>query len=167
MLVNCNSCQKKFTVPDSAITEKGRLLQCGSCNYKWTQFPFKEKFQEQTDIPDTVIRRKPSKKKKETPGKKKEIQMYTEAYLKKKHGLSIKEGYENKNNKKKKNNQLKSGFGFYSYLIIIIIFFLTIFGILHLAKDIIIFKYPATESSINYFFEVVDIIKTIINELVN
>ena len=167
MLVNCNSCQKKFTVPDSAITEKGRLLQCGSCNYKWTQFPSEEKFQEQTDIPDTVITKKPAKKNKNNPGKKKEIQMYTEAYLKKKHGLSIKESYEKKNNKKNKDNQLKSGLGFYSYLIIIIIFFLTIFGILHLAKDIIIFKYPATESSINYFFEVVDIIKTIINELVN
>ena len=43
MLVNCNSCQKKFVVPDSAITENGRLLQCGSCGNKWTQYPIKEK----------------------------------------------------------------------------------------------------------------------------
>jgi len=43
MLVNCNSCQKKFVVPDSAITESGRLLQCGSCGNKWTQYPIKEK----------------------------------------------------------------------------------------------------------------------------
>ena len=42
MLVNCNSCQKKFTVPDTAITEAGRLLQCGSCGNKWTQYPIKE-----------------------------------------------------------------------------------------------------------------------------
>ena len=42
MLVNCNSCEKKFTVPDSAITESGRLLQCGSCGNKWKQYPIKE-----------------------------------------------------------------------------------------------------------------------------
>ena len=43
MLVNCNSCQKKFEVPDSAVTESGRLLQCGSCGNKWTQYPTKMK----------------------------------------------------------------------------------------------------------------------------
>ena len=48
MLVNCNSCQKKFVVPDSAITEKGRLLQCGSCGNKWTQYPIKEQEQQKT-----------------------------------------------------------------------------------------------------------------------
>ena len=43
MLVNCDSCQKKFEVPNSAITDAGRLLQCGSCGNKWTQYPIKEK----------------------------------------------------------------------------------------------------------------------------
>ena len=42
MLVNCNSCQKKFVVPDGAITESGRLVQCGSCGNKWTQYPIKD-----------------------------------------------------------------------------------------------------------------------------
>ena len=46
MLVNCNSCQKKFSVPDSAITEMGRLLQCGSCGSKWTQYPVKEELKQ-------------------------------------------------------------------------------------------------------------------------
>ena len=39
MLLNCNSCQKKFLVPDSAITKSGRLVQCGSCGNKWNQYP--------------------------------------------------------------------------------------------------------------------------------
>ena len=43
MLINCNSCLKKFTVPDSAIRETGRLLQCGSCGNKWTQYPIEKK----------------------------------------------------------------------------------------------------------------------------
>ena len=46
MLVNCNSCQKKFQIPDSAISETGRLLQCGSCGNKWTQYPIKEKLEQ-------------------------------------------------------------------------------------------------------------------------
>ena len=41
MLISCNSCQKKFIVPDNAITESGRLVQCGSCGIKWTQYPVK------------------------------------------------------------------------------------------------------------------------------
>ena len=43
MLINCNSCQKKFIVPDNAITKSGRLVQCGFLWNKWTQYPVKIK----------------------------------------------------------------------------------------------------------------------------
>ena len=39
MILSCNSCGKKFVVPDQAITPSGRLVQCGSCGNKWKQFP--------------------------------------------------------------------------------------------------------------------------------
>ena len=39
MILTCNSCGKKFVVPDSAITASGRMVQCGSCGNKWKQFP--------------------------------------------------------------------------------------------------------------------------------
>ena len=39
MILTCNSCGKKFVVPDSAITALGRMVQCGSCGNKWKQFP--------------------------------------------------------------------------------------------------------------------------------
>ena len=39
MILTCNSCNKKFVVPDSAITSAGRMVQCGSCGNKWKQFP--------------------------------------------------------------------------------------------------------------------------------
>ena len=42
MILTCNSCGKKFVVPDSAITASGRTVQCGSCGNKWKQFPTKE-----------------------------------------------------------------------------------------------------------------------------
>ena len=43
MILECKSCQKKFIVPDSAITNTGRLVQCSSCGNKWTQYPIKQK----------------------------------------------------------------------------------------------------------------------------
>ena len=42
MILECKSCQKKFIVPDNAITNAGRLVQCSSCGNKWTQFPIKK-----------------------------------------------------------------------------------------------------------------------------
>ena len=39
MILTCNSCDKKFVVPDNAITASGRMVQCGSCGNKWKQFP--------------------------------------------------------------------------------------------------------------------------------
>ena len=41
MILSCNSCGKKFVVPDNAITEAGRLVQCSACGNKWKQFPVK------------------------------------------------------------------------------------------------------------------------------
>ena len=35
MLISCENCNKKFEVNDNLIPEKGRLLQCGSCDHKW------------------------------------------------------------------------------------------------------------------------------------
>ena len=43
MILTCNSCGKKFVVPESAITASGRMVQCGSCGNKWKQFPVEEK----------------------------------------------------------------------------------------------------------------------------
>ena len=35
MIIVCPKCKKKFDIEDSLIPEKGRLLQCSSCNNKW------------------------------------------------------------------------------------------------------------------------------------
>ena len=35
MIIACNNCHKKFDIDSNLITEKGRLLQCNSCNHKW------------------------------------------------------------------------------------------------------------------------------------
>ena len=35
MIITCPSCQKKFELDDNLLPENGRILQCGSCNYRW------------------------------------------------------------------------------------------------------------------------------------
>jgi predicted Zn finger-like uncharacterized protein len=35
MIITCQSCNKKFDIDQNLIPEKGRLLQCSSCNHKW------------------------------------------------------------------------------------------------------------------------------------
>jgi len=47
MQITCPKCSKKFQVNADLIPEKGRLLQCSSCNNKWfftaTKKPIKKK----------------------------------------------------------------------------------------------------------------------------
>jgi len=35
MIITCNNCNKKFNIDSSLIPDKGRLLQCASCDHKW------------------------------------------------------------------------------------------------------------------------------------
>ena len=166
MLINCNSCQKKFIVPDTAITESGRLVQCGSCGKKWTQFPTNITKSKETKILQDVQLKKPQVNKKKTIPKKtvSKKNLYTAEYLKKKHGLTIQESNITLNNLRKNN---KNSFGFYSYMLFLFIFLITMFGILDLSKAIIILKYPNSEMYINYLYEVIEIIKVSITVFVN
>ena len=79
-----------------------------------------------------------------------------------KHLLPIEELYafEESDKRKKKNS-----FGFYSFLVLTIVILLTLYGILSISKDLIILKYPITESYINYFYEIIEIIKITIFSL--
>ena len=61
----------------------------------------------------------------------------------------------NENSEKEKENF----FGFYSYLFLIFIIFFALYGFLNISKDLIILKYPITRTYIEYFFEIIEIIK--------
>ncbi len=164
MLVNCNSCQKKFVVPDSAITDSGRLVQCGSCGNKWTQYPNKNITTNETVFVEKATPKIKVNTVKKTKPKK---NLYTAEYLRKKHGLVIENSGSQLDKKIKKNPKMKSSFGFYSYLIFLFVFAITLFGILELTNEIIVMKYPFLELYINYFYEVIEIIKLSLTEFTN
>ena len=48
MIITCINCNKKFDLDSNLVPDKGRLLQCASCNHKWF---FKKKILENTISP--------------------------------------------------------------------------------------------------------------------
>ena len=51
MIITCNNCNKKFDIDSTLISDKGRLLQCASCDYKWF---FKKEVLENTISPIAI-----------------------------------------------------------------------------------------------------------------
>ena len=154
MIISCNSCEKKFVVPDKAITSEGRVVQCGSCGNKWKQYPKNEekitpiKIKKNKKIPD-ISQTKIPKLKKKISKKKREIDLYSPEYLAKKHGINLNEtSYKSKPVAKD-----KVSFGFYSSLFILLIFVIVFSRILYFFQDFIITKLPSTEYYLEYFFE--------------
>ena len=154
MIINCNSCEKKFVVPDKAITSEGRVVQCGSCGNKWRQYPKNEekitpiKKRENKKIPK-ISQTKILKPKKKISKKKREIDLYSPEYLAKKHGINLNET----NYKSKPLAKDKVSFGFYSSIIILLVFVIAVSRILYFFQDFIITKLPFTEIYLKYFFE--------------
>ena len=161
MILTCNSCGKKFVVPDSAITASGRMVQCGSCGNKWKQFPLGEVEKTQSIArPKKVISRtqpvqqkiqKSKKVKKTAPKKPREISLYSPEYLAKKHGINLGNVELVKTSDQNKKN--KVSFGFYNSLIVFIFLIISISRILYFTQDFIITIFPISEFYLNYFFE--------------
>ena len=157
MILNCNSCGKKFVVPDNAISASGRLVQCGSCGNKWKQFPVNVTKQtkpapltKKTSSKNPKIQQKihkVKKTKKSTLRKPREINLYSPEYLAKKHGIKLSEDL------KKTSSEIKISFGFYNYLLIFLISIIILSRGLYFFQDFVIQKLPFTEFYINYFFE--------------
>ncbi len=161
MILTCNSCGKKFVVPDSAITAAGRMVQCGSCGNKWKQFPAgKDKKTQPNPRPPKLASRpkpvqqdiqKPRKTKKTAPKKSREISLYSPEYLAKKHGIKINDSQAVK--KISKNEKEKVSFGFYNSLILFIFIVIALSRILYFTQGFIVSNVPASEYYLDYFFE--------------
>ena len=158
MILTCNSCGKKFVVPDNAITASGRMVQCGSCGNKWKQFPLDEikktqsvsQSKKEVKKPQTIPQ-KIKKVKKSIQKKPREISLYSPEYLAKKHGIKLNE----KQPKKiiSKSEKEKVSFGFYNSFIVFIVFTIAISRVLYFSQDLLISYFPSTEYYLGYFFE--------------
>ena len=132
MIIQCKSCDKKFNVPDAAITASGRLVQCSSCGNKWTQYPIKTK-----PAPSKVYTtpKKVGPVKNKINKKKTSPVPYSKEYMQQKWGTSVQsyavqkglskspkvlpKAKTPKKIQKQKSTQVtvRPGFGFFNYII--------------------------------------------------
>ena len=167
MILSCNSCEKKFVVPDQAITANGRTVQCGSCGNKWKQFPVKKQANKTASYKKNNTKKVVNLPRTATPKskrtkKKRGIDLYSPEYLAKKHGIVLND-VEVKNNSK--SNE-KVSFGFYNSLILFIIIFIALSKSLHFFRNIIVQKIPSSQFYLDYFFESMKNIFEIIKNLI-
>ena len=165
MILSCNSCGKKFVVPDNAITEAGRLVQCSACGNKWKQFPV-EIAEKKEVISKPVAKKnitkpvgpkkpikpeKPKSPKRKVPKRKREINLYSPEYLAKKHGIKIKDSDPKASKLSIPKDDVS--FGFYSSLLVFLVFIIFFSRSLYFAQSYIITLLPITEFYLSYFFE--------------
>ena len=156
MIITCPNCEKKFQIDPALVPEKGRDLQCGSCNHAWfykpeneskTKFALnentfvnKDKTQIETKDQNIEIRKKPKKENKNKPRIKKEIPKIIE-------------------------KPTNSGSKLFSYLIVFIISFVALVILLDTLKTPLINVFPGLEIILFNFFETLQDLKLFIIDL--
>jgi len=168
MIIKCNSCEKSFTVPDNAINKNGRLVKCGLCGNKWTQYPQENEKVKIQKIEKSLIEERILPKKTVVKKKKKTKQIYTSEYLQKKHGIKIINPSDSTKNLSSSSSATKkniNSLGFYNHLLIFIVFAITILGTLNLTEEIINTNFPNIGEYIFYLFETINNLKLIIFDI--
>ena len=164
MILTCNSCGKKFVVPDAAITATGRMVQCGSCGNKWKQFPVDDSNKSQliSEVKEIVSKPRPIQQKVQKPKKAKkrnikprEISLYSPEYLAKKHGIKINDTDFKKTVANIEKNKDKVSFGFYNSLILFLVIIIAFSKGLHFSQELIVQTFPFTDYYLDYFFETI------------
>tara|TARA_B100001123_G_C14991585_1_gene899808 strand:- start:269 stop:793 length:525 start_codon:yes stop_codon:yes gene_type:complete len=172
MIIQCTACEKKFSVPSSAITASGRLVQCSFCGNKWTQHPIESEIKESITKTISAPRDIPVKK---TTKKRKGPAPYSKEYMKEKWGTSVKSYASDKGLSKKikrvpeKQKPIKNvgkpGFGFFSYIITLAVLSTFFVGILSFERTRLSRKFPFLDPYINNFFETIENFKIFILDL--
>ena len=156
MIITCPNCKKKFQIDPALVPEKGRDLQCGSCNHAWfykpeneseaplalneNTFVNKNKTQIETKDQNIEIRKKTKKEKKNKPRIKKEIPKIIE----------------------KPTNR---GSKLFSYLIVFIISFVALVILPDTLKTPLINVFPGLEIILFNLFETLQDLKLFIIDL--
>ena len=163
MILTCNSCDKKFVVPDNAIGPAGRMVQCSSCGNKWKQFPVQkndQKIQKTAKSRSPIVKTQKTKKKRKINRKPFGPSLYSPEYLSKKHGIKLKE--ESVSKVKTKSKSVSTKFGFYNYLVVYSVTVIFVLRLLFFTENMIINKFPLFAPYLEYLFESLNNLKTII-----
>ena len=160
MIITCPNCEKKFQIDAALVPEKGRDLQCGSCNHAWfykpeneseallalneNTFVNKEKTQIEIENQNIEINKKTKKEKKNKPKIKKEISKQPSKTIEK---------------------PTNKGSKLFSYLIVFIISFAAFVILLDTLKTPLINVFPGLEIILFNLFETLQDLKLFIIDL--
>ena len=165
MIITCTNCKKQFKIDESQIPEKGRNLQCGSCEHVWffklnnkssTSLTLNENYayNETEAIKDEVDIINPIKNKQSvTSNKFEDKEKKPQKILEKKRSHTIQKEKETKNSY------------FFSNLIVVIISFLALIILFDTLKTPLINIFPELEIILFNLYETLQDIKLFIIDL--
>ena len=181
MIIQCQSCEKRFEVNDRDIPSSGRLVQCGYCSTQWLQMPIdtsvttnKQKGSENLAIKDfeasnektyrflgrqwvevlpsgrlgILATKKISLELDKISGKK----GLKKGIKTKKKSINPSEEYIQKR-KVQKNYETKNGLGFFGYIFLSVIIFLSLIGIIETFKENIVTFFPEIDNQLKFIYE--------------
>jgi len=158
MIIACQNCNKKFDVDQNLIPEKGRLIQCSSCNHKWF---FKNEILAKTTNTSNNVEMKifDSKKNQE----KKFIDQDNMINIQDKDNIRLGETV-----KKVEINKIKinKGNNFLNLIIVFMISFVALILILDTFVEPLIKIFPNLESYLYNLYESINDIKLFIKDLI-
>jgi len=149
MIIICINCNKKFEVDKALIPEKGRNIQCGSCNHVWF---FKENSKEKKI-------NKPSKLEKKENNIEKEIIINENPTPQKKSRRNLPAI-------KKETKSTNFLFKIFSFLVVLTLTLIAVIVILDTFKNNLVEIFPNLELFLYNLFESIKDIKLFLNDLV-
>ena len=156
MIITCPSCEKKFEVSENLIAERGRSLNCGSCNQTWF---YNKNNQNNIKLTDSSVYadEKDDKPPKKSISKKNELKDQIITKISKNKGSEI----------VKYEPQSKFTFvKFLSYIIVLIISFIGLIIILDTFKSPLYDLFPNLEFFLFSLYETLKDIELFIKDLI-
>ena len=152
MIISCPNCKKQFKINPALIPAKGRDLKCGSCNYVWF-YKIEDNKPEPLSLNEEIIL-----------NKDKSIIFEKENKIEKKEDKNQEKNIDKKilNKNTKKENIINK---FFSYLVVIIISFVSFIVLLDTLKAPLIKVFPGLEIILFNLFEILQDIRLFIIDL--
>ena len=164
MIISCVNCNKKFNLDEKLIPEKGRLLQCGSCQHKWHYKLIKTKENQENH---KKINKDDDIKIKINPSIDKINEQNTTQEIIVNNPKNLKNKSKNSELKKKQIKKSKTSADLLSILIVSIISFIALILILDSFKLYLSVYFPSLPMLLENFyktlFDVISFIKDLIS----
>ena len=156
MILNCLNCKKKFHLDSTLIPDKGRKLQCGSCNHVWFYKP--ENNQSKNDLKTEIISSNLNNDKDKFSVNKKEDQPSEELMQKEdtNNFVKVSNNESSLNGLINKNKKTKFDIGkFLSFILVFLITFFALIIVLDTFKSTLSSIFPGLEIFLFNFYETI------------